>query len=140
LESQVHELRRKLRWLSIYPQALQGCIQLTINASNDKNVAKYLTSEIVNSPFNKMPAPGTNRYLLMFNKYYFLALSWMIAELGKLKDQGLRIVVLNESGYDSKSDQTVTAEILSQATDICRSYFSEKDLDKIINGCQKRSE
>ena len=25
LESQVHSMRRKLRWLSIYPQALQGC-------------------------------------------------------------------------------------------------------------------
>ena len=31
IETDVHELRRKLRWLSIYPQAIQGSIQLTKN-------------------------------------------------------------------------------------------------------------
>ena len=29
MESQVHELRREIRWLSIYPHALLGMIQLT---------------------------------------------------------------------------------------------------------------
>ncbi|MGB7208045.1 MAG: hypothetical protein WBD27_05235 [Pyrinomonadaceae bacterium] len=134
LETQVHELRRKLRWLSIYPQALQGCIQLTENASTDKTLAKYLTPEIVNSPFNKMPDAGANRYLLMFDKDRFLALSWMISELGRLKDQGLRIVALNETGVASKTDSKNEAEILTKATDICRGFFAEKNLDKIING------
>ena len=32
LESQVHEIRREFRWLSIYPQALQGVIQLKESA------------------------------------------------------------------------------------------------------------
>ena len=40
LETQVHELRRKLRWLSIYPQALQGCIQLTEKSAEDKNFSQ----------------------------------------------------------------------------------------------------
>ena len=134
LETQVHEFRRKLRWLSIYPQALQGCIQLTEISSNDKNIQKYLTPEIVNSPFNKMPGPGVNRYLLMFNKDYFFSLSWMIAELGKLKDQGLRIVVLNEAGSASKSDAKDKADILSKASKISRTYFAEKNLDKLVIG------
>lgn len=136
LESQVHELRRKIRWLSIYPQALQGCIQLTDTASNDKNVAKYLTSEIVNSPFNKMPAIGTNRYSLSLNRDYFFALSWMIAELGTLKDDGKRFVVLNEVGVKSAADKKAEAAILKRASEICRTYFDEKNLDKLISGIE----
>lgn len=137
LETQVHELRRKLRWLSIYPQALRGCIQLTENPSNDKNVAKYLVPEIVNSPFNKMPPAETNRYVLMFNKDYFLALSWMISELGKLKDQGLRTVLLTEAGKTSRSDAKNNAAILVKATEITRTFFAEKNLDKLLNGIVK---
>jgi hypothetical protein len=139
LETQVHELRRKLRWLSIYPQALQGCIQLTKTASNDKNVKKYLTPEIVNSPFNKMPAAGANRDLLMFKKDYFLALSWMISELGRLKDLGLRAVALYESGGTSKIDTKIEAKVLSDATAVCRTYFAEKNLDKLISGIVQNS-
>lgn len=137
LESQVHELRRKIRWLSIYPQALQGCIQLTDTASNDKSVAKYLTPEIVNSPFNKMPGSATNRCLLRLNRDYFFALSWMIAELGKLKDEGLRFVVLNEAGNEAAANRSDEAVILKRASEICRTYFDEKNLDKLISGIVK---
>ena len=137
LESQVHELRRKLRWLSIYPQALQGCVQLTTTGSRDKNVKKYLTPDIVNSPFNKLPAAGSNRYVLTFNRDYFLALSWMISELGKLKDQGLRFCVLNEAGSKSKTDAANETAILTKASDLTRTYFAEKNLDKMIVGIEK---
>lgn len=137
LETQVHELRRKLRWLSIYPQALGGCIQLTNTPSNDKKVAKYLVPEIVNSPFNKMPEAGTNGYVLTFNKDYFLALSWMISELGKLKDQGLRLVVLAEAGKTSKSDAKNNAAILAKASEITETFFAEKILDKLVQGVVK---
>ncbi len=138
LEAQVHELRRKLRWLSIYPQALQGCIQLTESTATDKNLAKYLTPEITGSPFNKMPEAGANRYLLMFEKERFLALSWMISELGRLKDQGLRIHALNEAGVASKTDSKNEAEILSKASDICQTFFAEKNLDKLLCGVVKK--
>ncbi len=138
LESQVHELRRKLRWLSIYPQALQGCIQLTENDSGDKNLAKYLTPEIVNSPFNKMPAAGENKFLLIFEKDYFLALSWLISQLGKLKDEGLRTVILEESGIKSGNDASRTEKILTDATAVANQFFAEKILDKIIKGIEKK--
>ena len=137
LESQVHELRRKLRWLSIYPQTLQGGIQLTKTSARDKNVKKYLTPEIVNSPFNKMPTAGTNRYVLTFNRDYFLALSWMISELGKLKDQGLRLTVLNEAGTRSKTYAANKAEILSKASGITQTFFAERNLDKLVAGVVK---
>ncbi len=137
LETQVHELRRKLRWLSIYPQALQGCIQLTETPASDADLAKYLTPEIVNSPFNKMPAAGANAWVLMFNRDYFLALSWMIAELGNIKDEGLRFVVLNEAGAGSKAKSPDESGTLAKATAICRTYFAEGNLDKLLSGVVK---
>jgi len=137
LETQVHELRRKLRWLSIYPQAMQGGIQLTKGSSKDKRVAKYLTPDIVNSPFNKMPETGANRYILVFARDYFLALSWIISELGKLKDQGLRTVVLNEVGVKAKTDAKGEAAILKKASAITSTYFAEKNLDKLVVGVMK---
>jgi hypothetical protein len=136
LETQVHELRRKLRWLSIYPQALLGCLQLTDKASKDERLAKYLIPEIVNSPFNKMPEIANNKYVLMLEKDYFLALSWMIAELGKLKDEGLKKHVLAEAAGEEVKD---SIEILKKAGEIAKTFFDEKNLDKLLVGVVKVS-
>jgi len=150
IETQVHELRRKLRWLSIYPRALQGVIQLTqSNVANEK-LHKYLTEDIINSPFNKMPEAGINRYFLLLEKDYFLSLSWMIAALGKLKDNGLRIVAITEAlqqvkgiDHDTALAQTYQvlgsqhpglSTILSDASAICETYFKEENLDKLLSG------
>ncbi len=153
LETQVHELRRKLRWLSIYPQALRGNIQLFETNETNADSTKYLTPEIVTSPFNKMPEVGENKHLFMLNKPYFLALSWLIAELGKLKDQGLRVHLLCETLKEIKGlsdadaltqtykmlapDSTTLDGILSTASDICGKFFAEKNLDKLIYGISK---
>lgn len=150
IETQVHELRRKLRWLSIYPRALQGTIQLTQKVTNDENLTKYLTEEVITSPFNKMPDAGINRYFLILEKDYFLALSWMIAELGKLKDNGLKITAVSEAFEQTKSiskpealaltyqalgnERQTMAGILLKSSAICEAYFKEKNLDKLISG------
>jgi hypothetical protein len=150
IETQVHSLRRKLRWLSIYPRALQGVIQLTGNNIADENLQKYLTADTINSPFNKMPDAGNNRYFLMLEKNYFLALSWMISSLGKLKDNGLRIIAITEAlqqvkGIDHETANAKTSEILgpqhpglstilSDASVVCETYFKEKNLDKLLTG------
>lgn len=150
IETQVHELRRKLRWLSIYPRALQGAIQLTDNNIHDEYLNKYLTPEIINSPFNKMPEAGVNKHFLMLEKNYFLALSWMIAALGKLKDNGLKITVITESlqqvkGNDHESALNMAYEILgpkyhrmptilSDASAISETYFKEKNLANLMSG------
>lgn len=153
IETQVHALRRKLRWLSIYPQALQGCIQLADGGAPDKNVNKYLTPEIVSSPFNKLPDAGKNKYLLMLDKNYFFALSWIIAELARLKDAGLRFVLITEAIKQTKTvsrnkiskqtnrlpapESSDMKAILSEASNICETFFAEKNLDKLLNGILK---
>ncbi|MBS1742914.1 MAG: hypothetical protein JST81_07720 [Bacteroidetes bacterium] len=150
IESQVHDIRRKLRWLSIYPQALQGVIQLNSSSIVNGQTQKYLTTEIVNSPFNQMPAPGDNPYFLLLEKNYFLALSWMIAELGKLKDNGLRILVIVEALEQTEKltkeeatakalnllnyDNNMPDKILADASAVCKTFFAENNLDKLIYG------
>lgn len=150
IETHAHELRRKLRWLSIYPRALQGAIQLTTNSTEKESIAKYLTEEIVQSPYNKMPDAGNNRYLLMLEKDYFLSLSWMISAMGKLKDDGLRIVCVSEAIMQTRGkgkaealalayralgeQQPRLTSILNETTGICDTFFSEKNLDKLVAG------
>ena len=153
MEEDVHELRRKLRWLSIYPRALQGCIQLVESETSSKNLKKYLTTEIINSPFNKMPSAGGNQYILLLNKNYFLTLSWIIAELGKLKDNGLTIVAfkealqqieaLNETAALNKAyrilgtKQIKLSVLLNDAEKISKTFFNENNLEKLVIGPNK---
>ncbi len=153
METDVHELRRKLRWLSIYPQALQGCIQLADNKTTPKHLTKYLTKEIINSPFNKMPDAGDTKYFLLLGKKYFYALSWMIAELGNLKDNGLHIIALKEALQQTiglseaaafkkayqltgkKQEQLQT--LLDKAETITKLYFEEHNLEHLVVGTNK---
>lgn len=151
MESQVHEIRRKLRWLSIYPQALQGCIQLKEQALAESHVEKYLIPEIVNSPFNKIPAPSNNEYILYLEKNYFLSLSWLIAELGKLKDAGLGLIAIAEASKhnrDNKQPRLETApqltgmpsvqDSMNNASEISKTFFAEGNLDKLVGEVEKR--
>jgi hypothetical protein len=148
LEEQVHELRRKLRWLSIYPQALQGTIQYESKIKADTAVKKYLTKEIVTSKYNIMPDKGTHKFVLPMEKNYFLALSFTIAALGKLKDDGLRIFAIAEAieGTEfithelaiakalkiSKEKPTALKAILKEAKLICKDFFAEDNLGKLL--------
>ncbi len=148
LENQVHELRRKLRWLSIYPQALQGTIQFSNTKKADELVKKYLTKEIVNSKYNIMPAVGNHTITLPIEKNYFLALSFVINALGNLKDKGLRIFAIAEAieGTEfikpelalakalkiSKEKPTAIKTIMKDAKIICKQFFEEDNLGKLL--------
>ncbi len=150
VEADVHELRRKLRWLSIYPQAVRGCIQLSQAKKAPKHLEKYLTEAIITSPFNKMPEAAGNEVFLLLDQNYFYALSWMIAELGKLKDDGLRIIALKEALQQTSSATDAEAlkeaykltgpkqlkleEILLKADAMAKTYFKEKNLEYLVVG------
>ncbi|MEO8719822.1 MAG: hypothetical protein ABI297_04610 [Ginsengibacter sp.] len=147
IEDDLHELRRELRWLSIYPQALNGLIQLKPNQVPPEFLLKYLTPEIINSPFNKMPDGTDIPHHILVNDNYFYALSWMIAELGNLKDSGLKILILEESiaaVYNTKENveelvysllnenQKTIPQILEHSQEITTTFLSENILQNII--------
>jgi hypothetical protein len=150
IELDVHELRRKLRWLSIYPQALQGIIQYKPTQTKpNKTIQKYATPDIIKSPFNKLPTAITIENSMQVHKHHYYALSWLIATLGTLKDQGLQIEVLHEAIH-SKSPTLTTADIdktiqsilgnkynskqqlLQEAFSVTKPFFTEKHLDLLV--------
>ena len=150
VETDVHELRRRLRWLSIYPQALQGVVQYAADSKTAASLEKYLTPGIVNSPFNKLPAAGRNTSFFLLYKNYFLALSWMIEQLGILKDEGLLLTGLCEAIKQSTpcndeealekaysqlgQKQRRVQTILDNAEAITKTFFREKTLQHLIAG------
>jgi ribosomal protein S17E len=151
VENDIHELRRKLRWLSIYPQALKGAIQFDDNRKKVSSVLKkYHTKEILQSPFNKLPKDTFQINTLILNQNYFYALSWMIAELGKLKDSGLGIIAIKEAleqnaGLSNEvainkayellgTKQSKLSNLLNDAETICKIFFKEKNLQNLVVG------
>ncbi len=150
VEADVHELRRKLRWLSIYPQALQGMVQLGKAQRHNASLRPYLTKETITSPFNKMPDAGHLQYLLLLDQEHFYALSWMIAELGKLKDEGLRVIAIKEALLESTSTtekaalqkayaytgrkQLTIQQILKKSEQLSKTFFGKYCLENLVIG------
>lgn len=150
IEDDVHELRRKLRWLSIYPQAFQGAIQLHETKESAIQLEKYLTEETVSSPFNQLPESKSLSHHLFLEKNHFLALSWMIDDLGNLKDKGLKITELKDAfqeifflkdaeamnkAYLVLGEKYPKMEtLLQKASVVSKAFFEEKILDKLIWG------
>lgn len=154
MEDDVHELRRKIRWLSIYPQSLRGAIQLAKNKITPKHLAKYCTKEITTSPFNKMPEQGIAQHRLVLEQHYFFALSWMIAELGNLKDSGLHVIAIKEALQQTTPSITDEAAfkktyqllgtsqpkldlLLTKAGNITKTYFKEQNLEHLVIGVKQ---
>jgi hypothetical protein len=97
IEAGVHELRRKLRWISIYTTSLNGLIQLEPQKTVPSSLKKYVTPDVVKSPFNQLPARKKGVVTIKINANTFYTLSWIIAKLGDLKDRGLKVHAVAEA-------------------------------------------
>ena len=150
IETGVHELRRKLRWLSIYPASLNGSIQLTPQKTVPASFKKYITPKIVNSPFNTFSNSKRGLKTIKINANNFYALSWIIAELGEIKDKGLKVHAITEAlehkgilegeraikkAMEISGQKGVTVKtLLSQAESITHDFvFKHHVLDKLEN-------
>lgn len=116
MEEEVHDFRRKIRWLSIYPKSLNGAIQFKGELEDKPDLIEYFTPDVVNSAFNKMPSPETQNEILYISKPDFFALSWMISAVGKWKDKGLDMYGLSEA--IQSLDKLNEKEALSKAENI----------------------
>jgi len=91
MEGQVHELRRKLRWFSIYGRSFEGSIVLEKNKIHRHWEEKFISKKGLSSSYNKLP-PGKGLKLhLMFDQKAFYAMNAVIAILGDIKNRGLAI-------------------------------------------------
>lgn len=153
LEEGVHEFRRKIRWISIYAQALDGIIQLKDDELED-SLSQYLTKEVVNSPFNTMPTIQNNSEIIYFSKSAFYALSWMIATIGKMKDEGLKFECIDEILHElseteraeidfksntlSSTDSAITDAIKSDVAKMTKVFITEHHVLKILRNDLKQ--
>lgn len=103
IENDLHELRRKLRWLSIYAHALQGTVAMNETTEPSSVQKKYLNKKVVSSPFNILPQHNDIQACVYMDKNSFLVLNSVISQLGSLKDNGLLIVGLQKYFQDKKN-------------------------------------
>lgn len=150
LEEQVHELRRMLRWLSIYAHALRGAVQLIDTGNKNEQAGIYITDAVEKSPYNKLPEVGDNRYVLLMDKTTFFIISGLIDKLGTLKDDGLRILLLAEAIQQSRQVNSNIALLgayellhkeadglqknLNEAISACKPFFEEEMIYKLMQG------
>lgn len=148
VEADVHELRRDVRWLSIYPQAFKGFVNLKPSEPMPEAFAKYATQAIVKSPFNQLPQVEGMKHVLHMNTHAYYAMSWLIAELGELKDQGLRLLALSEWLREHKKlsasqaeqaavmiigkDQLGVDKLLAKAQEIVNQIRADKVLKQLL--------
>lgn len=148
MEHDVHELRRKIRWLSIYPQALLGAVKLVPNSTERIKLESYHTDEIENSPYNQFKAARKLKSHLKLSKPNFIALSWFIDQLGSLKDKGQAIEILTYStmkveGIDKEQAENRAYQMLSKsypkeevllekATKLSQKFVSDGILDQLV--------
>lgn len=146
-ETELHEYRRKLRWLSIYAQILQGQIILQPNKINATLLKSYATREILESPYNNLQKNKAIKFPIYLDKSCFYAISWMIKETGRLKDLSLTTNLLHEAcnatgisrakmfntrstlaGYDPSQNY------LKEADKLIMTFKKLKVLDKLFIG------
>lgn len=146
---EVHEIRRRVRWLSIYPQALSGIFQFAeADAKPTVQMEKYMTDAVKKSPFNVIPTTLSIENPILLNKNCFLTMSWLIAELGNLKDNGLGVEMVKEAlqNTGSLADAAAYAEayavlgqaqvpldaLISRSQDVLKTYFDEGHLRNLL--------
>jgi hypothetical protein len=95
-----------------------------------------------------MPKAVEVKKLILLNKHFFLSLSWMIRELGKIKDAGLEVLILKDALIHLKVANEINgetlalqilgkkkitiAQLLSSAQKMVQVYFKEDNLSKLV--------
>jgi hypothetical protein len=144
LDVQVHELRRKVRWLSMYAQALNGIIQLKKQHKPYAWEKEYISRSVIANPYNKIVKPPKGIQQIHYNEAIFYALSKLISDLGVLKDQGLKLDLLSKAIRKTNSiNETVATQkalellgkkqptiekVLEDASALAKHFFVEQKI------------
>lgn len=87
LEGGLHELRRRLRWPSVYAAALNGLVVIGPQKAAAPGLTHYCTPAVTGSRHAYLPRNRRVAQPLEINYAHWIALSWLIQELGLQKDQ-----------------------------------------------------
>lgn len=138
IEEGIHEIRRKLRWISIYAKIAGGFLQTRSSKKIPQEYEKYLMPEVISSPFTQLPNCPKDVEPIYIKHENFLALSWMIQALGVLKDKGLiqenqeRLLVDQSSRKNDKNGGSKLIdnhqEISEKALKICDQFIIKDNI------------
>jgi hypothetical protein len=117
LQAGTHELRRSIRWLPIYFQALGGAVQLSEKQNPIAALKELLDTPAAHGPFIEMAGPEREKHPIVLSKSLLIANGGMIDRLGKIKDAGEHVEhlahALRDAGLAGKKD----------AEDMARQYL-----------------
>lgn len=88
LELGIHELRRDIRWFSIYAGALQGMLLLKDGECPYPEYAWLSQSKYAKGPFSQLDGPERAIQPCYLTRCLFLEISRQVDLLGKIKDYG----------------------------------------------------
>lgn len=114
MELQVHELRRKLRWLSIYAQSLRGIIVLKTCREKHGWEKEFITKREKESPYNQLTVRRNLQRHIVFDRNVFYALGFVVRELGRIKDKGMKIEVFAEMLRKTRKPADAEREAVKQ--------------------------
>jgi hypothetical protein len=138
IEYDIHEARRKIRWISIYAQVMNGGVMLHGDGKMDVALKKYQTDDVKNSPFNVLPFTPKGVEPILFSKAHFYAVSHIIKALSKIKDVGLKhhliIDIIQSHNICSREEATIQCKKI-----LGKEYKSNdsllKDAEIILKTC-----
>lgn len=137
-EAGLHELRRKLRWISLYAQVTGGIVQHKPSDRTASTFEKYQTKEIMSSPFMKLPAHASFSHPVILRTATYAALSWMIATLGRYKDHALSLHLFSaettlRNCYEKLTPEDLSEkQILNKVNELSKMFFEEDRIPEEI--------
>ena len=72
-------------------------MQLKAEEANEKFFDQVYPPDVIEFPYNQLPVLNSLKDHIFLEKNRFLSMSWLISTLGKLKDQGLGYILLEEA-------------------------------------------
>ena len=147
VEDELHRIRRKLRWLSIYAQSFNGIIVLDTDKKIYPWEKKFITRVEITSPFNKLVVKRNLKQYIHYHKKAFLALSHVINELGRIKDRCIEQQELKEAVFATRGNTPLEAinlvikqlnikqsqsEELAAAHTLLRAYFVKHRIHELL--------
>lgn len=141
MELQVHELRRKLRWISIYAKSFDGLFAYKTSRVAFKWEKEFISKLETTSKFNVLPIEKSIKVPIQLNKKAFYALSSVIRQLGDIKDQGLKAhtkkyteeklkIKANPLAIKKRLDEE--AKLLKDAHVLLKSFFETHKIHLLI--------
>lgn len=109
VEDELHRIRRKLRWLSIYAQSFNGIIVLDTDKKIYAWEKKFITRIEITSPFNTLVLKRNLKQYIHYHKKAFLALSHVINELGQIKDRCIEQQELKKAVFATSGNTPLEA-------------------------------